>query len=159
MNWLLICALTTKNQYCIFFALLSICAYVPTGRKPALNIAKCTTPNSEVCLSRNSCIQVCMHMRGIYVLNKGAWPNTRLCDCCITACHPSQKGAYLLKSVRIECRHSDFDKLELWTSRPVFRYLCCAKVKVQLYAYMWNVPNSECLGQQNSMLLSANMRL
>ena len=52
-----------------------------------------------------------MRTRGVYVLNKEAWTNTRLCD---TACHPAQKDAYLLKSVRIE--HRAISTIRYWNS-------------------------------------------
>ena len=60
-------------------------------------------------LNKNSCIQVHMRTRDIYVLNKerGQMPAHAIVR--VAACLPAQKDAYFLKSMRIERRHSDFD--------------------------------------------------
>ena len=50
-----------------------------------------------VVTSRNSCIQVRMPMRGVYVLNKGAWRNARLCDRSHYCMPPSSKRCLLLE--------------------------------------------------------------
>ena len=86
------------------FALLSACAYIPTGRKPALN--------SEVCLKRNSCIQIRMRTRGTTCSLKGVWPMlARRSFAFNTACRSARNGAYFLQNMRIEGRHSNFDTL------------------------------------------------
>ena len=54
------------------FPLLSACAYISTRRKPALN--KWGVPNSEMCLTKNTYIQVHMCVHGHI---KGVCPVTR----------------------------------------------------------------------------------
>ena len=67
--------------------------------------------NSEVCLTvrcRNSCIQVCMRERGIYVINKAEKGCGQMLDRAIVriiACCPAKKGAHCLKSVKIQLSH------------------------------------------------------
>ena len=79
-------------------------------------------------LNRNNCIQVRMCTRGVYVLNKGAWPNARLCDCSRNCMLQSSKRRLLF-----ECESNadiaistNSKMLESWTNT---RYLCCARSK------------------------------
>ena len=51
------------------FLLLSTCAYIPTGRKPALNSKVHLTARLQIAMSMYTCASV--------VLNKGAWPNAQ----------------------------------------------------------------------------------
>ena len=101
-----------------------------------------------------------MRMRGDYVLNKGAWPNVSSRDhSCYTAYYClAQKGAYLVKDMKIE-RRQRF--LRCWN--PELARECSDIRAVQgqssLCAYTRNAPNSERLDQQSSMRLLANMRL
>ena len=76
------------------------------GRKPALN-AKC--PLQWGVPTQNSCIQVCVISTCSI---KGHGQMLAHVVIHITACHPAQKGTYFLKSMRIECRHSNSKMLE-----------------------------------------------
>ena len=89
------------------FALLSACAYIPTGRKPAFNsevrlIVRCVW--IEMAVSKYTCAHVVSTCS-----IKGCGQILARVIICITACHPAKKGAYFLKSVTIEHRHSNFD--------------------------------------------------
>ena len=79
--------------------------YPPQEEKSALN----SEVRLQQCGMRLNCIQIRMRKRGIYVFNKEVWPNARSAIVHVTACRPAQNGAYFL--LRIEGRHSDFDKL------------------------------------------------
>ena len=65
-------------------------------------------PNSEMHLKGKSCIQVHMHVCGIYVLGHGQKLDRAIIH--VTACCPAQTGAYCLKSIKIERSHSDFNE-------------------------------------------------
>ena len=101
-------SLGMRLNYCIF-ALLSACAYIPTGRKPALNsevclIARCA--QIETAVSKYACARV-ISMCSI----KGHGQLLAHAIIRITACRPARKGAYFLKSVTIKHRNSNFQYL------------------------------------------------
>ena len=54
-------------------------------------------------------IQVSMCMRGVYVLNEGAWPNACLRDRSCYCTLLSSKRRLLSEGHEIECEHSDLN--------------------------------------------------
>ena len=87
--------------------LLSACAYISTGRKPALNSGVCVTVRCafiKIAASMYACARVVSTCS-----IKGRGQMLAYAIILINAFCPAQRGVYFLISVRIERRHSDFD--------------------------------------------------
>ena len=103
-----------------------------------------------------------MHMHGVYVPNKGAWPNACWCDC--------SRYCMLLSSKRHICTfwrawESNVDRFQLtlqcsnsWLARECFD-ICVVQGQSSIMHFYTNASNSECSGQQNSIRLLANIGL